>query len=103
MNMSSGITEWLSAFIGLVNSTLIPVLIAAAVLFFIWNIFRYFILQSGSEDGREKAKRSAMYGILALVIILGIWGIIAILIATFDIGRDNQVVPDYIDRGSIGG
>lgn len=88
---------WLGTFITLINNVVIPLIVALAVLFFIWNVFRFFILQSGSEEGRQKAKRLMLYGLLALVIILTIWGIVNILIKTFGISGPLVPCPDYLN------
>jgi hypothetical protein len=79
------------------NSTVMPFIIAIAGFVFLWNAFRYFILGGANPTEQEKAKTLALWGILAFVIIISLWGIVNILVEGlgFD-GNDNPVTPDYI-------
>ncbi len=83
-------------FISFFNEIVIPLLFVVALLMFLWNATRYFIIGGSNEDDQEKARRLAVWGILAFVIIVAFWGIINLLIKTFDVGRDNPVIPDYM-------
>ena len=85
----------------LINNYLIPFLISLAVLFFIYNVVRYFILQSHDVEGRAAARQLALWGITALAFIMAFWGIIYFVIQGF--GLDNAIsehcrpVPDFIN------
>ena len=70
------IQEFLIGLLLFLNDRVIPLLIAIAFLVFIFNIARYFIIQNQSDTGHAKAKRNALYGILAFVIIVSLWGIV---------------------------
>ena len=76
----NSLQAFLAQIILFLNYVIIPLLIALAFLFFIWNAFRYFILESNSEEGRTKARRLALYGI--------------------GIDREQSVMPDYILKNS---
>lgn len=79
------------------NYKLIPFLLAIAFLFFLWNIARYFVIESGNEKSRDKAKNSALYGIIGLVVILSLWGIVNIItrgLFGFS-GYQDGLLPDY--------
>lgn len=102
------ILTWIQDFLLFLNGTVVPLIIALAFIFFVWNAFRFFILQSDSEDGREKSKRLALYGISAFVIMLTIWGIVNILVSTFGISRyyTQPLESDFVQQGggsSLGG
>jgi len=94
--MITSIQSLIIAIITFLNNILIPFILGLAFLFFIWNIFRFFILKGATEEGREKAKRSAIYGIAAFVIIVSIWGIVNLLVDSIGIGSVPAVVPDYL-------
>lgn len=65
-----------------ISNVVIYLLIALAVIFIIWNIVM-FLIKSGEEDARTKARSSILWGIVGLAIILSIWGLVNILINTF--------------------
>lgn len=52
---------------------LVPVVITLALIYFIWGIIRYVIAQS--EENKGDAKTHIIYGIIAMFVIVSIWGI----------------------------
>lgn len=91
----TSIQDFLIEILSLINSTIIPIIFAAAILFFIWNAARYFIFQGSNEAGQDSAKRLALYGIAALVIMLSLWGIVRMATGAFGINRSTPVCPDF--------
>jgi len=69
---------------------IIVLMFVVALLVFFWGLVE-FIHKAGSEDGRETGKRNMMYGIIGMVIMIGVYGIIRITLATFGIDT-----PEYI-------
>ena len=56
----------------------VPVLLGIAVVVFIWGVIRY--ITAGESDEKRKAGRNLMiYGIIAIFVIVSIWGLVAIL------------------------
>jgi hypothetical protein len=93
-----------------INHILLPFFFGIAFLFFMINIVRYFIIGGANESDRDKAKRSAFYGIAAFVLLLTIWGIVNIIVQGVGIDSDDSLCPDYLDglcgnnsRGSFSG
>ena len=78
------------------STVVIPFLLAMAFLFFAFNAFRFFILNGSNEQGREKAKALAIYGIAAFVLIIVFWGVVNLL--SKSIGYEGKAQPksDYI-------
>lgn len=72
---------------GIVNMV-IPVLIALAIVFFIYGIVMYVI--SSDEEGKKKAKSHIIYGIIGLLIIVAMWGLVAIINTTFGISTTTS-------------
>ncbi|MBI2617938.1 hypothetical protein HYW58_00575 [Candidatus Kaiserbacteria bacterium] len=68
-------------FVSVINA-LIPILIALAVLGFFWGVFRYGF-SSDSEEGIQEGKTVMLYGIIALFVMVSIWGILNVLTRTF--------------------
>ncbi len=69
--------------------------VAVGLLGFIYNIIRYFIIESGNEEGRANAKRYALWSIMGFVFVVSIWGLVNLLVTSSDIGRELIVCPDY--------
>ena len=88
-----GLIKFFSTILGY----LFPVLIALAVIFFVWKVFQYTI--SSDEDGKKAAKGGIVYGIVGIFIMVSVWGLVGILQSTFgtqgvsvDIGRPIPVI-----------
>jgi len=57
-------------------------LVVLALLGFIWGAIR-FMGSAGDERVRSDGKKLMLWGILSLFLIVGIWGIVAIIKLTF--------------------
>ncbi len=62
---------------GLINQ-LIPLLIAVALLLFIWGMIT-FILAAGDEDARRTGRHKMVWSIIALFVIVSVWGLVGLL------------------------
>lgn len=88
------IETYLNSLIKFINETIIPFMIAIAVLVFIWGIFQYFILGASDEGKREKGKDLMIWGIIGFVLMVSITGIIALFSGAT--GLNSQLDPsDY--------
>lgn len=68
----------------------IPVIILGAVAWFIWGIVKFMT----STDAEEKsaARATMLHGIIGFAVILGLWGLVALLLNTFGISTGNTGV-----------
>jgi hypothetical protein len=66
---------------------LVVLLIALAVVWFIWNVIKYTM--SEDEEGKGKAKSQMIWGIIAIAVIVSIWGLVAILQGIFGVGSGS--------------
>jgi len=89
------IATYIIAFGTFLNDYVIPFIIAIAVLFLLWGLLKSFIIGGASEESRDEGKKIALWGIVALVLILSLWGITNALVSTFGIGGGAIVCPDY--------
>ncbi len=91
------IPDYINSFIDFTNSTLIPLLIGIALLFFLINMVRYFIIGDTNEQARTKAKNHGFYGIIALTFLIAFWGIANLIANSLQIetGAD-PMKSDYI-------
>lgn len=74
----------------LINA-LLPLIISLGVVYLVWGIIRYVI--AGGEEAKSKGRDQIIYGIIGLVVIVGLWGLVNIVVTTFNIGGAN--VPDF--------
>ncbi len=64
--------------IGTIISTALPILVALALLFFFYGLAR-FILASGDEEARKNGKHIMIWGIVALFVMVSVWGLVSFL------------------------
>ncbi len=78
------------------TSQILPVLIGAAVVYFIYEVFQYTI--AGGDDKKKKAKEGIIMGIVGIFVMVAVWGLVGILVSTFGTsgGRvDLPTLPHY--------
>jgi len=66
--------------VGLIN-LVIPVLAGAALVIFLYGGVR-FILRADSAKGKNKDKSALMWGIVALFVLVSVWGILRFFTAS---------------------
>ncbi len=74
-------------------NTVLPLIIAAAVVYFVWGMFQLFL--AGDEEKKDKAKTTIIYGIIAIFVMVSVWGLVNILSNTF--GLSNAPLNANLD------
>lgn len=69
--------------------TVVPVLIAFAVVYFVWGIISYVI--GGDEEAKKKGRDKIIAGVIGLAVIIGMWGLVNILTKTFGIDNTGTI------------
>lgn len=91
-NRRGGSSDDIESIISLIiNSILNPVvalIIGLAVVYFMWGVIKY--VNRGHEDVGEAVKMMT-YGIVAIFVMVSVWGLVHLLINTFDL--TNTPVP----------
>ena len=65
---------------------LVVFLVALAVVWFIFNVIRYAM--SSDPEKQSQAKTQMIWGIVAIAVIVSIWGLVAILQGIFGVGTN---------------
>ena len=71
---------------GILN-TIIPFLVGLAVFIIIWGVFKY-LSGAGDEEQRAEAKQFIIYGVLGVFLMVSIWGLVNILVNSFELKKD---------------
>lgn len=74
----------------LIAKSVIPLIFALAVAMFIWGVVMY-VINSNEEAKKAKGKQFMIWGIIALTVMVCVWGLVAILGNTFNI--DTGFIP----------
>jgi phosphotransferase system glucose/maltose/N-acetylglucosamine-specific IIC component len=75
-----------------VLTPLVALIIAAAVVYFLWGVVKY-INKVGKEEDRETGKKMMIYGVIAIFVMISIWGLVHILAATFQFDTSTPTTP----------
>jgi len=84
---------------GIIN-LFIPFLIGLAVFLIIYGIFGY-ISKAADEEKRKEAKDFIMWGIIAVFIMISIWGLINILVKSFKTDTSTAIVKTVYPTGAV--
>jgi len=74
---------------------LVPILISLAVLWFFWGLVEY--LRGGGEE-KEKGKQTMIYGVIALFVMVSVWGLVGLIGNTFGIQQGGGAIIPSIPR-----
>lgn len=87
--------------IGAIVNTLIPVMMGLAVLAFFWGLVKY-IASASDEAAKEGGKTLMIWGMIALFVMVALWGILGWVQA--QLGISGQVStsqpPSFIIPGA---
>ena len=81
MDSIANIFNWASC--TLVKSV-IPFLVTLAAVGFIWGVIQYF-MNPDNEEKRKKGKDYILWGLIALFVIVSMWGLVGLLTDTFGV------------------
>lgn len=70
---------------------LVVFLVALSVVWFIFNVIRYTM--SSDEDKKSQAKSQMIWGIVAIAVIVSVWGLVGLLQNMFGV-QDNNTAGD---------
>ena len=84
--------------VGVIDGTIV-VVIGLALLFFLWGLAK-FILKAGDPRAQEEGKSIMLWGIIALTVMIGVWGLVRFAINAFGLNPNTDIcVPDALGNG----
>ena len=90
-NCASPVPGTITYILCMINSllnTVVPLLIALGVIFFVWGVVSYMI--GGDEEAKKKGRDKIIYGLIGLAVIIAMWGLVKILTNTFGVSTSSQ-------------
>lgn len=69
---------------------LLPILVTLAVIVFFWGLVKY-VYSAGNEKMRADGAALMTWGVIALFVMVSIWGLVEILQNLFDIDSNAQI------------
>ena len=61
---------------------IVPLIIALALMFFLWGIFKT-VTAAGDEKKRSEGIGYITYGLIGLAVMVSVWGLVSILTSSF--------------------
>lgn len=76
---------------GEIIQNIIPIIIGLAVLVFVWGILQYVV--SKEDTGKADGKKYMLWGIIALFVMVSVWGLVNLLQKTIFEGQNPAQFP----------
>src|SRR3989338_4371111 len=92
----TGIGKFICSLQQILNS-FIPLLITLGLVYFIWGVIRYVI--ADGEEAKDKGKDTMLYGVIGFAVIAGLWGLVNIVVQTFNLNTAAPELAPLVIRG----
>jgi zinc transporter ZupT len=76
----------------LISKSVVPLIFALATASFVWGVVQY-VINTTDETKKAKGKQFMIWGIVALTVMMCIWGLVGILGGTFGLSNVIPQVP----------
>lgn len=70
-------------------AAILPFLIALGVVYFVWGVITYVI--SSDEEAKKTGRNRMIYGIIGLVVIVGLWGLVRLVTNSFGLQNVTNI------------
>ncbi|MFA7285486.1 MAG: hypothetical protein WC011_01400 [Candidatus Paceibacterota bacterium] len=74
----------------ILNLSVVPLIFSLALVMFVYGVMQY-VLNEADEGKREKGKQFMVWGIIALTVMVSVWGLVNLLGGTF--GINTRIIP----------
>lgn len=93
------VTGSLSAFDAVLKK-LLPILISLAIILFVWGLVIFIFNSGGDEKAKGEGKQKMIWGIVAIFVMVSIWGFVSILRNVFGITDNTPFIPNLPSSSS---
>ena len=69
-------------------------IIALTLLFFVYGVFKLVVTGKDSKE-REQARGYIIWGLVALAVMVSVWGIVNLILGTFNLPMVTPRSPDF--------
>ncbi len=90
VSFATTFTQFVVFFVDEILNKLVIVIIGLATVYFLWGVAKY-ILHSDDAKSREEGRNMMIYGIIAIFVMISVWGFVNLLNQTFKL--DNGTIP----------
>ncbi len=77
----------------LISGSVIPLIFALALAAFVWGVVQY-VIGADNEEKRAQGRQFMIYGIIALTVMVSVWGLVSIVGGTFEIKNVIPTLPE---------
>lgn len=81
--------DGLLAYLIYLGGRIMPLLILAALVLFLYGVVKTFFWNGGA--GKDEGKSFILWGVVALFVMVSVWGLVNVLRGTFNL--DNNNIP----------
>lgn len=81
---------------------LLPIMVSLGLLAFFWGLVKY-LWRADNPDEAKAGKTIMLYGVLALFVMVSIWGIVIFIGRSLGISPGGSISPPTIQRGGSSG
>ncbi|HUY62760.1 MAG TPA: hypothetical protein VMV50_03160 [Candidatus Paceibacterota bacterium] len=78
-----GICQVANTILYLINGVFVPVLFAVAFIVFLYGVAKAYIFSGGDPGEVEKGHKLILWGIIAFVVMISLWGLVNVVANTF--------------------
>lgn len=68
-------------------------ILAIAVVYFLWNVFG-FVMSAGEPEERAKKQSGIIYGIIGIAVMVSLWGLVNFLTQSAKLTGTTQSAPN---------
>ena len=76
-------------------NALVPVLIVAGIVYFLWGVLQ-FVSAGDDEEGRKAGRSRMVHGVIAIFVMASIWGLVGLLGTLTGVGAGSVITPPTI-------
>lgn len=76
------LTDLINFFVCILLKSVVPLLFTVSLIVFIYGVVKY-IMHADDEKEREEGRKFMLFGIIALFVMVSVWGLVQVLRNTF--------------------